>query len=49
MEMNLKPVEIEKLAEVLEAIASGANSELTPDEAGDFRFFVEKLQETGFF
>lgn len=49
-EMSLKPDETRQLANVLQSVlVAGATSELTPDEAGDFRFFVQKLQETGFF
>uniref|UniRef100_A0A915D8N0 Prohormone-4 n=1 Tax=Ditylenchus dipsaci TaxID=166011 RepID=A0A915D8N0_9BILA len=48
-EMKLEPQEIERMANVLESIVSGSTSELSADEAGDFRFFVQKLQETGFF
>ncbi|KAI1720675.1 low-density lipoprotein receptor domain class A domain-containing protein [Ditylenchus destructor] len=48
-EVRLTPEEIQRMADVLEAIMSGLSSELSPDEASDFRFFVQKLQETGFF
>ena len=34
---------------VMEGILNGNNGELSPNEAADFRFFVQKLQETGFF
>lgn len=49
--MHLTEEEMSKMTLVLEAIVSGqiAETELTSDEAGDFRFFVQKLQETGFF
>jgi len=48
-EMNLDEDEAMRMAAVLESVVSGASSELSPNEAADFRFFVEKLQETGFF
>lgn len=48
-EMKLGDEEIARMGAVLEAIVSGQNSGLTPNEAADFRFFVQKLQETGFF
>lgn len=49
--MRLNDNELNKLVSVLESIVSGQTNEteLTFDEAGDFRFFVQKLQETGFF
>uniref|UniRef100_A0A1I7Z100 Prohormone-4 n=1 Tax=Steinernema glaseri TaxID=37863 RepID=A0A1I7Z100_9BILA len=48
-EMKLTEEETARLAEILDAIVSGSTSELTANEAADFRFFVQKLQETGFF
>lgn len=49
-DMKLGEPGVQKLAETLEAIISGApTSELSANEAADFRFFVQKLQETGFF
>ncbi|MFH4982578.1 hypothetical protein AB6A40_009287 [Gnathostoma spinigerum] len=48
-EMNMSPSEVTKMAEMMEEIVSGSNAGLTSNEANDFRFFVQKLQETGFF
>lgn len=48
-EMKLGPEEMERMATILQSIVSGENSGLTSNEAADFRFFVQKLQETGFF
>ena len=48
-EMKLSEEEIGKMNSILESITSGANTELTANEAADFRFFAQKLQETGFF
>ena len=47
--MKLKDDELGRMSAVLEAITAGASSELTANEAADFRFFAQKLQETGFF
>ncbi|CAK5073328.1 unnamed protein product [Meloidogyne enterolobii] len=50
VEMKMSPTELGRMASVLQAIASSdENSGFTPNEAADFRFFVQKLQETGFF
>jgi hypothetical protein len=48
-EMKLGHEEMARMGTILAAIVSGENSGLTPNEAADFRFFVQKLQETGFF
>ncbi|CAD5231763.1 unnamed protein product [Bursaphelenchus xylophilus] len=49
-EMHLGEAEVANMAAVLEAIVSGApTAALSANEAADFRFFVQKLQETGFF
>jgi hypothetical protein len=47
--MGLDLEETSFMANILQAIISGARSDLSANEAADFRFFVEKLQETGFF
>ncbi|VDK57794.1 unnamed protein product [Gongylonema pulchrum] len=47
--MGMTEEEVKKMAEVLIGTASGFNAGLTMNEAADFRFFVQKLQETGFF
>ncbi|TKR87457.1 hypothetical protein L596_011852 [Steinernema carpocapsae] len=49
VEMKLTEEEMARLAEILDSIVSGSSTELTANEAADFRFFVQKLQETGFF
>ncbi|KAL7073567.1 hypothetical protein ACQ4LE_007297 [Meloidogyne hapla] len=50
VEMKMSPNELARMASVLQAIiSSDENSGFTPNEAADFRFFVQKLQETGFF
>ncbi|VDN59752.1 unnamed protein product, partial [Dracunculus medinensis] len=48
-EMGLSRSEIEKMTMLMAEIVLGSNSGLTLNEAADFRFFVQKLQETGFF
>lgn len=48
-EMKLTENEVSKMSQVLESIVSGASSDLSANEAADFRFFAQKLQETGFF
>ncbi|VDK47079.1 unnamed protein product [Anisakis simplex] len=48
-EMNFTEDEMEKMTDLLAEIASGSNAGLTKNEADDFRFFVEKLHDTGFF
>lgn len=48
-EMKLGDEEMARMGAVLQAIVSGQDSGLTANEAADFRFFVQKLQETGFF
>lgn len=49
--MLLNKNELDKMVSVLKSIVSRqtTETELTFDEVGDFRFFVQKLQETGFF
>uniref|UniRef100_A0A8R1DG56 Prohormone-4 n=1 Tax=Caenorhabditis japonica TaxID=281687 RepID=A0A8R1DG56_CAEJA len=48
-EMKLDDGETQHMLEVMEGILNGSTDELTSNEAADFRFFVQKLQETGFF
>ncbi|CAI2353908.1 unnamed protein product [Caenorhabditis sp. 36 PRJEB53466] len=48
-EMKLDENESQHMLEVMEGILNGSTDELTSNEAADFRFFVQKLQETGFF
>jgi len=48
-EMKLSDDEISRMGIILQSIISGESSELTSNEAADFRFFAQKLQETGFF
>lgn len=48
-DVGLTEDEIEKMTMVLAEIVSGSNAGLSTNEAADFRFFVQKLQETGFF
>ncbi|VDM49562.1 unnamed protein product [Toxocara canis] len=48
-EMNFTEDEVEKMTDLMAEIASGSNAGLTNNEAADFRFFVQKLHETGFF
>lgn len=47
--MKLDDGETQHMLEVMEGILNGSTDELTSNEAADFRFFVQKLQETGFF
>nr|CDJ80964.1 Prohormone-4 [Haemonchus contortus] len=49
IDMKLSDEETEHMIAVLEGILNGSTDELTSNEAADFRFFVQKLQETGFF
>uniref|UniRef100_A0A915BBU6 Prohormone-4 n=1 Tax=Parascaris univalens TaxID=6257 RepID=A0A915BBU6_PARUN len=49
MEMNFSQEEMEKMTNLMAEIASGSNAGLSNNEAADFRFFVQKLHETGFF
>ncbi|CAI4222565.1 unnamed protein product [Auanema sp. JU1783] len=48
-EMGFTEDEINHMMMVLEGILNGSTEELTSNEAADFKFFVQKLQETGFF
>ena len=48
-EMKLTEDEVHHMNAVLEGITAGASSEMSANEAADFRFFAQKLQETGFF
>uniref|UniRef100_A0A0N5AMB5 Prohormone-4 n=1 Tax=Syphacia muris TaxID=451379 RepID=A0A0N5AMB5_9BILA len=48
-EMNLSEDEVNKMQEVMTSIASGSNANFSSNEAANFRFFAQKLQETGFF
>ncbi|CAB3398846.1 unnamed protein product [Caenorhabditis bovis] len=48
-EMKLDDAETQHMLEVMEGILNGSTDELTSNESADFRFFVQKLQETGFF
>ncbi|KHJ87256.1 hypothetical protein OESDEN_12974 [Oesophagostomum dentatum] len=47
--MKFTEEETEHMMAVLDGILNGSTDELTSNEAADFRFFVQKLQETGFF
>ncbi|CAJ0938833.1 unnamed protein product, partial [Mesorhabditis belari] len=48
-EFVFNPQEEQGMIGVFEGILNGTPEELTANEASDFRFFVQKLQETGFF
>jgi hypothetical protein len=47
MQMTLE--ETNQMRSVLQAIILGLPSDLSENETADFRFFVQKLQETNFF
>jgi hypothetical protein len=48
-EMHLSDTEVERLAKILESVIVGTPSDLNANEISDFRFFAQKLQDTGFF
>uniref|UniRef100_A0A7E4V533 Prohormone-4 n=1 Tax=Panagrellus redivivus TaxID=6233 RepID=A0A7E4V533_PANRE len=50
-EMKLTEDELMKMMSVMDAITSGAggSTDLSANESADFRFFAQKLRETGFF
>ncbi|CAJ0582278.1 unnamed protein product, partial [Mesorhabditis spiculigera] len=48
-EFGLSQEDDDGMVGVFEGVLSGNPEQLTANEAADFRFFVQKLQETGFF
>ncbi len=47
--MKLNDDEVAAMVELMTAVAAGNAAGLSANEAADFRFFVQKLHETGFF
>lgn len=49
--MKLTDEELTKMLTVMNDIVNGdgTNSDMSANEAADFRFFVQKLRDTGFF
>lgn len=48
-DLKMTDEEVKNLRKILEAIVIGQPSTLDENESADFRFFAQKLKETGFF
>jgi len=48
-DLKMTEEEVDNLRKILEAIVLGQPSSLNENESADFKFFAQKLKETGFF